>query len=172
MNTTTKTIIGVILVLAAAFSRLIPHPMNFAPITAIALFGGMYFDRRFAPVLPLVALMLSDAVLGFYDGILWVYGSFLLVTVMGMIASRKRTVGVIAGSTLAGSVLFFLITNFGVWQSGAFYPMTMDGLAMCYTAALPFFRNSLAGDVVYVTALFGAYAAIERYIPSAASTRA
>jgi hypothetical protein len=172
MNTTTKTIIGVVLVLAAAFSRLIPHPMNFAPITAIALFGGMYFDRRFAPILPLAALILSDAVLGFYDGILWVYGSFLLVTAMGMFAAQKRTVGVIAGSTLAGSVLFFIVTNFGVWQSGLFYPMTMDGLAMCYTAALPFFRNSLAGDAVYVTALFGAYALIERYIPAVAAHKA
>ncbi|MBP9212358.1 MAG: hypothetical protein KBF97_06125 [Bacteroidetes bacterium] len=172
MNTTTKTIIGVVLVLAAAFSRLIPHPMNFAPITAIALFGGMYFDRRFAPVLPLAALILSDAVLGFYDGVLWVYGSFLLVTALGMFASQKRSLGVIAGSTLAGSVLFFLVTNFGVWQSGLFYPMTMDGLAMCYTAALPFFRNSLAGDVVYVAVLFGAYAAVERYAASAASVKA
>lgn len=172
MNTTTKTIVGVVLVLAAAFSRLIPHPMNFAPITAIALFGGMYFDRRFAPVLPLAALILSDAVLGFYEGILWVYGSFLLVTVLGMFAAQKRSLGVIAGSTLAGSVLFFLVTNFGVWQSGLFYPMTMDGLAMCYTAALPFFRNSLAGDVVYVAVLFGAFALVERYSAAASASKA
>ena len=150
-------ILGTVLVLAAAFSRLIPHPMNFAPITAIALFGGMYFDRRIAPVLPFAALLLSDAVLGFYSGIEWVYGSFLLVTLLGMFASSRKSVGVIAGSTLTGSVLFFLITNFGVWQSGVFYARTAAGLAECYIAALPFFRNAVAGDLFYAAVLFGTY---------------
>jgi hypothetical protein len=169
MNSNKKLLIGVVLILAAAFSRLIPHPMNFAPITAIALFGGMYFDRRFAPVLPLAALMISDYFLGFYQGIAWVYSAFLLVTFLGMFASGKRSVGVIAGSTVAGSVLFFVVTNFGVWQSGVLYPLTMSGLAECYIAALPFFRNALAGDLFYSAVLFGSYALIGKKLPALAS---
>ncbi len=164
--------VGTVLILAAAFSRLIPHPMNFAPITAIALFGGMYFDRRIAPVLPLAALIISDYFLGMYSGIVWVYSAFLLVTLLGMAASHRKSVGTVAGSTLAGSVLFFLITNFGVWQSGALYPMTMNGLADCYLAAIPFFRNSLAGDLFYVTVLFGVYETALKMFPSAETSKA
>ncbi|MCK9408491.1 MAG: hypothetical protein M0R68_05085 [Bacteroidetes bacterium] len=172
MKFNSKTVIGVGLILAAAFSRLIPHPMNFAPITAIALFGGMYFDKRIAPILPLAALMISDYFLGVYDGIVWVYIGFLLVSMLGMLASRNKSIGVIAGSTVSGSVLFFLITNFGVWQSGTFYPLTMSGLAECYVAALPFFRNSLVGDLFYSGVLFGSYALIVHYLPAAEQQQA
>jgi len=172
MKFNSKTVIGVGLILAAAFSRLIPHPMNFAPITAIALFGGMYFDKRIAPILPLAALMISDYFLGVYDGIVWVYIGFLLVSMLGMLASRNKSIGVIAGSTVSGSVLFFLITNFGVWQSGTFYPLTMSGLAECYVAALPFFRNSLVGDLFYSSVLFGSYALIVHYLPAAEQQQA
>jgi hypothetical protein len=172
MTSRLQVLFAVILVVAAALSRLIPHPMNFAPITAIALFGGMYFDRKYAPVLPLAALLLSDAVLGFYDGILWVYGSFLLVVVIGIAVRSKKSIPVVAGSTLAGSVLFFIVTNFGVWQSGLFYPMTAEGLTACYAAAIPFFRNALAGDFFYVAVLFGAYEFGIKYIPQLHATRA
>lgn len=171
MNSNTKIVIGVVLVLAAAFSRLIPHPMNFAPITAIALFGGMYFDKRIAPILPLAALMISDYFLGFYSGIVWVYSGFLIVTFLGMMASNRRSVGITAGSTLAGSVLFFVVTNFGVWQSGTFYPMTMGGLVECYAAAVPFFRNALVGDVFYVTVLFGSYELAMKYLPNTSAQK-
>ncbi len=166
MNKQTQVLIGTILILAAAFSRLIPHPMNFAPITAIALFGGMYFDKRVAPVLPLAALIISDYFLGMYSGIIWVYSAFLLVTFLGMAASNKKSVGLIAGSTVAGSVLFFVVTNFGVWQSGSLYPMTMSGFTACYVAAIPFFRNALVGDLFYVTVLFSAYEFAVKMFPS------
>jgi hypothetical protein len=172
MSSNMKMAIGVILVLAAAFSRLIPHPMNFAPITAIALFGGMYFDKRFAPILPLAALMISDYFLGFYEGIVWVYSGFLLISVLGMFAARKRSFAVITGSTVAGSILFFVITNFGVWQSGVLYPLTMTGLTECYIAAVPFFRNALVGDLFYSGVLFGSVALIEKYLPTAAAHKA
>jgi hypothetical protein len=172
MNKQNQIVIGTVLILAAAFSRLIPHPMNFAPITAIALFGGMYFDRRIAPVLPLAALIISDYFLGMYAGIIWVYSAFLLVTFLGMAVPRKRSVGLIAGSTLAGSVLFFVVTNFGVWASGSLYPMTMSGFVDCYIAAVPFFRNSLAGDLFYVTVLVGAYELAAKFLPTVGSHKA
>lgn len=166
MSTTTKLYLGTALILAAAFSRLIPHPMNFAPITAIALFGGMYFDKKFAPILPLFALIISDYFLGFYQGITWVYGSFVLITFLGIFASRKKSFGMVAGSTIAGSILFFIVTNFGVWQSGILYPITFDGLVACYVAAIPFFRNAIVGDVFYVTVLFGSYELLMKYLPN------
>lgn len=165
MNSRSQLLFAVILIVAASISRLIPHPMNFAPITAIALFGGIYFDRRFAPILPLSALLISDYFLGMYEGILWVYGSFILVVAIGMIARTHKSIPVIAGSTLAGSLLFFFITNFGVWQSGILYPLTWDGIVACYVAALPFFRNTVLGDIFYVTVLFGVYEFGLRYIP-------
>ncbi len=167
-----QLLFGAVLILAAAFSRLIPHPMNFAPITAIALFGGIYFDRRVAPLLPLTALMISDYFLGFYSGIVWVYGAFLLVTLLGMSVARKKSLVTIAGSTVAGSLLFFVVTNFGVWQSGMLYPMTMSGFIECYAAAIPFFRNAIAGDLFYVTVLFGSYEAALKYLPGFAAQKA
>ncbi|MFA6468655.1 MAG: DUF6580 family putative transport protein [Bacteroidota bacterium] len=172
MNSKKKLFLGTVLILGAAFSRLIPHPMNFAPITAIALFGGMYFDKRFAPVLPLAALIISDYFLGFYEGIAWVYSGFLIVSFLGMFASSKKSFAVIAGSTFAGSILFFLVTNFGVWQSGFLYPLTMNGLVECYIAALPFFRNALAGDLFYAAVLFGSYELAVKYAPAIAGQKA
>jgi hypothetical protein len=171
MNSRSQLFFAVILIVAAGISRLIPHPMNFAPITAIALFGGMYFDRRFAPILPLAALLISDYFLGMYEGIMWVYGSFLLVVAIGMMARSHKSVPVIAGSTLTGSLLFFIITNFGVWQSGVLYPLTWDGFVACYVAALPFFRNAVLGDIFYVTVLFGAFEFGLKYVPQLRTTK-
>lgn len=172
MNSRMQIVLGMVLIIVAALSRLIPHPMNFAPVTAIALFGGFYFDKRFAPILPLAALFLSDLFLGFYSGIVWVYGSFLLIVFLGMFGQNKKSFGVVAGSTFAGSLLFFLITNFGVWQSGILYPLTMNGLAACYAAALPFFRNALIGDIVYVTVMFGVFELALKYVPAFRTSKA
>ncbi len=171
MNSKLNIILGIALIALAALSRLIPHPMNFAPITAIALFGGVYFDKRFAPVLPLAALLISDYFLGFYDGIAWVYGSFLLVVALGMFISNRKSVPVIAGTTVASSILFFLITNFGVWQAGVLYMPNWNGLVECYIAAIPFFRNALIGDLFYVAVMFGAYELAMKYFPKVQATK-
>ncbi len=152
----------------AVVSRLIPHPMNFAPVAALALFGGAYFDRRFAFVLPFAVLIVSDFFLGFYDGIAWVYGSFFLVSLVGWGLRGRKSVAAVAGSTLLGSVLFFVVTNFGVWLGGGLYSPDMAGLLDCYVAAIPFFRNSLAGDAFYVTLLFGAAELAARRVPALA----
>ncbi len=172
MNKRTSFIFAVILIALAAFSRLIPHPMNFAPITAIALFGGVYFNGKYSPILPLGALLISDLFLGFYDGILWVYGSFLLVVVIGLLIRRYKTVPVVFGATIVSSLLFFLITNFGVWQAGLFYTKDLTGLVECYAAAIPFYRNAVLGDLFYVTMMFGAYELVTKYLPKVQSTKA
>lgn len=154
------------MIFAAAASRLVPHPPNLTAITAIALFGSAYLsDRRMAFALPLTALLLSDALLGFYDHMEIVYGSFALIVAIGLLLRRRRTVPMVGATVLTSSVLFFVLTNLGVWATSGLYPPTMTGLVACYTAALPFFRNMLVGDVVYALALFGGFALLERLIP-------
>ena len=151
------------IILAAALSRLIPHPPNMTSVTAVALFGGAYFsDRRLAFLVPLAALFLSDLVLGFYHHMEIVYASFALIVCIGLWLQKNRSALHIAGAALASSVLFFVLTNFAVWAFDSLYPMTLDGLIACYVAAIPFFRNMLLGDVLYTVLLFGGFALLER----------
>jgi hypothetical protein len=154
------------LILMAALSRLIPHPLNFAPITALALFGGVFLDKKHTFIVPLAALLISDYFLGFYPDMGWVYGSFILVGFIGLWLRKHYTFAATAGATLAGSVLFFVVTNFGAWLGYLnLYTRDLAGFIACYTAAIPFFRNTLAGDVFYVAAMFGAYELAKRFIP-------
>lgn len=151
------------MVLAAAATRLVPHPWNLTSVAAVALFGGAYFqDRRLAFAVPLGALFVSDLVLGLYAGMPLVYLSFALIVGVGLWLRSRRRPLIIAGAALASSLLFFAVTNFGVWASGQLYPRNLAGLIACYTAALPFFRNTLEGDLVYTLILFGGFALLER----------
>lgn len=150
------------IVLAAALSRLIPHPWNFAPITAIALFGGTHLPKQWAYSLPLVAMFLSDLVLGFHPEMPLVYLSFLLIVAIGQFVSQRKSFFRVTGAALVSSVLFFLLSNLGVWLVGAFYPKTVDGLVTCYIAAIPFFQNTLIGDLLYTATLFGGFALLSR----------
>jgi len=151
------------MILAAAFSRLIPHPPNLTSITAFALFAGAYFsDKRLAFLVPLAALLLSDLVLGVYRHMEIVYASFALIVCIGLWLQQHRSALNIVGAALASSVVFFLVTNFGVWAFGSLYPRNLDGLVACYAAAIPFFKNTLQGDMFYTVVLFGGFALLER----------
>ncbi|HLF15779.1 MAG TPA: DUF6580 family putative transport protein [Bacteroidota bacterium] len=161
-----RTLFLLSLAALAVVSRLVPHPMNFAPIAALALFGGAFFDRRFSFVLPFAVLLVSDWFIGFYDGVAWVYGAFFLVNLVGWWLRGRRSLGATAGATLTGSVLFFIVTNFGVWLQGSLYSPDFAGLVTCYVAAMPFFRNTLAGDAFYVAVLFGLTELAARKIPA------
>lgn len=169
------------LTLAAAVSRIVPHPYNFAPFAAVALFGAATFPGRWSAVIvPFASLLLGDALLqvtylagwqpnwGFYRGQWMVYASLIPMVLMGFAIRRRRNFATIAAATLAGSVSFFLSTNFAVWAGGSHetYPATAEGLLLCYEAAIPFFRNTVAGDVCYATALFGGLAFAEARFPS------
>jgi len=157
------------IVLAAAAMRLLPHPPNVAPIAAIALFGGAHFaSKRAALAVPLLAMWLSDVFLGFgVDRVMpFVYGSFALIVVLGRLIRDRRSPFAVGGAALTGSVLFFVITNFGVWLSGDLYPRTAEGLVACYVAAIPFFQNTLAGDLFYAGVLFGGFGLAERRFPA------
>ena len=155
-------------ILAAAALRLVPHPPNFTPIGAMALFSGAYLGRRgaVALVVPLGALFLSDLVLGFYRGMPTVYFSVALIVIIGWVALRRVSPIRVGGAAIASSVLFFVLTNFGMWLSSGFYPHTLAGLEACYIAAIPFFQNTVAGDLFYAAVLFGGFALLERTVPA------
>jgi hypothetical protein len=153
----------VAMILVAALSRLIPHPPNLASVSAVALFGGAYLsDRRMAFLVPLAALFLSDLVLGFYRHMAVVYFTFVLIVWIGQWLRTNRSAPRILGAALTSSVLFFLTTNFDVWAFGSMYPLTFDGLLACYVAAIPFFWNTVVGDLLYTTILFGGFSLLER----------
>ena len=165
MNANTRLIALLSAIVAAAALRLAPHPPNFTPIGAMALFSGAYLGRRtLAFVAPLAALLLSDLVLGLYHGMATVYLSTALVAVLGMLALQHRSALRIGAVAVAGSVLFFILTNLGMWWFSGFYPHTLAGLEACYVAAIPFFQNSLAGDLFYTTLMFGGFALAERLV--------
>lgn len=150
----------------AAMSRLAPHPPNFTPVGAMALFGGAYLGRRaLAFAAPLAALFLSDLILGFHGGMVFVYGSVAMIVLLGWVVARRITPLRVAAASLAGSILFFAVTNFGVWLSSGMYPLSLAGLAACYVAAIPFFQNTLAGDLVFAALLFGGFALLEQRLP-------
>lgn len=162
-----RLIVVACMILAAAASRLIPHPPNATAITAMALFGGAYLsDKRLAFLIPISALFLSDLVLGLYGHMEVVYGSFALVVCIGLLLRRRRTPAAIGGAALASSALFFVTSNFGVWLYGSLYPKTIAGLLACYVAAIPFFQNTLLGDALYTVALFGGFALAARWWPA------
>lgn len=153
-----------VLILAAAASRLAPHPANFAPIGALGLFAGATLDRRGAWAVPLAALLLSDAALGFYNPALmaFVYAGFAMGGLLGRRFLRAdRGWGRLGVCSVASATAFFALSNFGCWVVGM-YPHTWEGLARCYVMALPFFRNTLLGDLVYMFGLFGAYALVQQ----------
>lgn len=168
-----RIVVGMIL--TAAISRLIPHPPNFTPIAAIALFGGAYFrDKRTAFLIPLAAMLLSDLILGLLrygvgvvgSSMPFVYASFALIVSLGFRLREHRSVDRIIGAAFASSILFFVITNFGVWVAGSLYPRTIEGLVTCYVAAIPFFQNTLLSNALYTTLLFGGFSLAERRFPA------
>jgi hypothetical protein len=156
------TLIFAMIVLAAAL-RLAPHPWNFTPVGAIALFSAaMVRDRRRAFLFPMLLMLATDIIIGFNILSPLVYVSFLLSVLIGRLLTQKRSLIRIAGATFLGSLQFFLITNFGVWAFLNTYPRTGTGLAACYVAGVPFFWNTLGGDAVYATVLFGGLTLAER----------
>jgi len=159
-------IIALILILIGIGLRLSPHPPNFSPIAAMALFGGVYLSKKIALTIPLVVMAISDVFIGHYETNLMisVYGSFLLCVLLGFwLKKHKKWQTVIVGS-ISGSVIFFALTNFSVWVFTPWYAKTIQGLIQCYVMALPFLKNTFLGDLFYVTAFFGIYEVAEIWI--------
>jgi len=148
-----------IIVLTGVSLRFLFHPPNFTPIFAIALFGGVYFSKKIALILPILIMLIGDIFIGYYEVglMIFVYGSFLLCVLLGFWLKKRKTWQIILGGSLLSALLFFFFTNFAVWVFTPWYTKTISGLIQCYLMALPFFRNTLLGNLFYVTAFFGAY---------------
>lgn len=167
-----------VLIFAAALSRVLPHPPNFSPVEAVALFGGAYFARRgWALAVPLLAMFASDLVLGLVNGGLYwnyfasagyllVYACIALTTVLGFGLRGKVSGGRVLGYALAGSLLFFLLTNAGVWAFGTLYPHTAAGLVAALVAGIPFFQWTVLGTLFYSALLFGGFELLRRRLPA------
>lgn len=162
----TQLMTVILMILAAAFSRLVPHPWNFTAIGAMALFGGAYLpSKKHSLIVPFAALFFSDLVLGFHSTMVFVYLAFAFAVVLGWTLREKRSVFLVGTLALVTSSLFFLISNFGVWVMLNMYPASWRGLVQCYVAAIPFFNNQIYGDLFFSGLLFGAYEALKKYAP-------
>jgi hypothetical protein len=162
----TRLIVLLSAIAAAAALRLVPHPPNFTPVGAMALFSGAYFGRRLiAFAAPLAALLLSDLVLGFYSGMGTVYLATAAAVLVGWMLTRQQSALRIAAAAVVSSLLFFVMTNFAMWLNSGFYPRTGAGLVDCFVAAIPFYQNSIAGDLFYSGVLFGGFALLQQALP-------
>ncbi len=152
-------IFSILLITFAVVARLVPHMANVAPIAALALFSGVYLDKKYAFVVPMIALLVSDMFIGFYSLPIMasVYGSFALIGIMGITLKKKKTFARTALTTLSGSITFFIVTNWAVWAFSPLYTKTIDGLMQSYLMGLPFLRGTVLGDLLYVAVLFGIY---------------
>mgnify|MGYP003381220939 CR=1 FL=1 len=150
--------IAISLIAFVVVSRILPHPANFASVAAIALFGGAILPRRWAVVTPVAAMVASDLIIGLHPLVLYTWGCFAVIAFASNRLLSRISVDRVAVSSMAASVFFFLVTNFGVWMQGQMYPMTASGLVQCYINAIPFFRGTLLGDLFYSGLLFGVYA--------------
>jgi len=150
--------IALCLIVVGVSLRILPHPANFAPVAAIAIFGGAVLPRRWAIWTPVAAMMASDLIIGLHNLILVTWGCYALIALASSYWLRKPSLKRGLSLTLGASLLFFFATNFAVWIWSGMYAHTAVGLSQCFTMALPFFRNTALSDLIYTGALFGIYA--------------
>lgn len=174
-----SVLLAIILIAFAAISRFIPHISNFTPLAAIAIFGAAHIsNKKLAFIVPLFAIWFSDLIINntvyaanfetftwFYGGFYWQYGSYLLIGLVAYFVFKNSINPFkVIGTSVSASVLFFAISNLGVWLSGTLYPKTVEGLMACYTAGIPFFRATFTSDLLFSGFLFGSYYLITKYL--------
>ncbi len=160
-----KNILAVsFIILSAVLLRLVPHVPNFAPIGAMALFGGAHLQKRYAFFLPLLVMVLSDIFLGFSASTPSVYVSFLIIVGIGMWLRNHTSIQNVIVASLISSTIFYLLTNFNFWYPQALYPRTFSGMLDSYIMALPFFRPTIFGDLFYNGLFFGGYALVQKIL--------
>jgi len=153
------------IIFALAIFRLMPHLPNVSPVAAMALFGGAYFaDKRMAFIVPFLALFLSDLVLGLHNSMIFVYAGFALTVAIGFLLKNRVTITNTAFATVISSALFFLLTNLGAWMTSGLYARSAEGLMQAYVAGIPFFQNSLLGNLVFVAVIFGGYHLLQKHV--------
>lgn len=165
-----------LIILLTAFSRIIPHMPNFSPLGAIGLFGAAHFSKKWqAFLIPIAATWLSDLFINnviyaqyyptftwFYEGFIWQYGSYLLITLVGLFLLKKVSPQRIITGALCSTTIFFLISNFGCWSG---YSQNFEGLMQCYASGIPFLKGTLLGDLFYSGVLFGSFALAQKRFP-------
>lgn len=145
------------IIIVSAFARILPHPPNFAPVAALALYSGANINKRVAFGIPVSVMLLSDLFLGFHPVMPFVYFSFAVTVFIGRIIKKNPGFFTLIFAGLVSSIFFFVVTNFGVWLVGNIYSKTIPGLLNCYLMAIPFFRNTLIGDLFYILTFFYGY---------------
>ena len=165
MQTVNKNLVVITgMIVLGIITRFIQHPFNFTAIGAVALFSGAYIrDKRFAYLIPIAALFISDAVIGFHVSIIPVYSCFAFTVFLGTTLRKKQQVLNVAFTSIISSVVFFLVTNLPFWYADlSLYPLTWNGTMESYRMAVPFFFNQLAGDLFFNALLFGVYAVVSK----------
>jgi len=151
-----------LLLFVGILSRLVLHTPNFTPVIALALFGGSFLKKKYALLLPLLLMMISDIIIGLHGTILFTWGSVLLIAAIGIRLRARRDIRMFLSSGIVSALLFFIITNFGAWLT--MYPHTFEGLKTCYIAAIPFFRMTLISTLVYGGIFYGLYEILAAFI--------
>ncbi len=156
-------VLSIVFVFIGVLARLLPHAPNFTPIGAIAIFGGAKLPKAIAIFLPVLIMIIADSFLGFHHLIGYTWGMMLITSVISYKFLRNSfSAGKLLMVTLLSSILFFVVTNLGVWLEGRMYAMTLPGLIQCYIMAIPFFRSSLLGDLFYTGVFFGLFELIQQ----------
>jgi hypothetical protein len=149
------SMLALIIISFGILSRVVVHTPNFTPVLSLTLVGGMYLKGRQAIWVPLVLMVISDLIIGFYHEMFFVWGSIVLISLFGIwLKDRKSFINVLSGSIFS-AVVFFILTNFGSWLT--LYPHTVEGLRQCYILAIPFFRSTLVSTVAYSLVFYAAY---------------
>ncbi len=149
--------LAIILLVIGIASRLVVHIPNFTPVIALSLFGGVYLKEREAKYLPLVLLAVSDLILGLHNTMIFTWGSIFVISLMGVALKKNKTSKSIFANSLWASLLFFVVTNLGVWIVSGMYPLTLSGLTECFVLAIPFFRTEVLSTLIYTVVFFGSY---------------
>ena len=149
--------LAIFLITLGIFSRVVIHVPNFTPIIALSLFSGTYLNKKYAVLLPLVLMLVSDFIIGWHNTMFFTYGSIILITVLGFWLKGRKDFLTITALSIFSSVIFFVITNFGAWAVPGLYPPTAEGLQQCFIMAIPFFRATLLSSLLYSLIFFGLY---------------
>lgn len=162
--------LAISLIVLGFLSRLIIHLPNFTPVLSIALFSGVYLkSKKQAFLTPLFLLAISDIVIGFHHTMIYTWASVVLISGLGLWLKQNKSLTNILGVSLASSILFFVVSNLGVWLVGGLYPLTLAGLVNCFVLAVPFFAGTLISTIVYSFILFGLYEVIATRLQTAKS---
>ncbi len=149
-------ILGVIVL--GVLTRLIPHPPNFTPILSFALLSSVYSKNNLGILIPISIMVISDFYLGTHGAMVWVYSALFIIYLIGYFFIKNISFKNILVGSVVGSLMFFIVTNFGVWLIG--YPKSLAGLMQCYIAAIPFYKNTLLSSIFYSTIIHSCYIVI------------